>query len=259
MEREQAAGDHDSENPTIVLHRPQSSENIGSAARAMWNMGLSHLIVIDPVRWDSSAARRLATAKAAHVIDGMQVCGTLEEALEAFQFVIGTTARTGGLRQTLWTPAQAARGISDLLPQNRVAVVFGPEDRGLTNHDLRLCQALVRIPTAEFASLNLAQAVMIVCYEIHLAGMTPAQTPAPVLASSAELEQMYSRLQETLTNICLIHPNHADYGMMKVRQFLSRLRLRRAEVRLLRGLCRQIEWYAQHRAAEAFDNAKELH
>jgi tRNA/rRNA methyltransferase len=135
-----------------------------------------------------------------------------------------------------------------LLPRNRVALLFGPEDRGLTNEELERCQALVRIPTTQFASLNVAQAVLILCYELHKAGGLPLRRRrVPRLASVEELEAMYKHLKETLTQISLIHPSYADHGMRKVRQFLSRVRLRRNEVQMIRGLCRQIHWYAERR------------
>ena len=231
---------------TVVLHRPKLPENIGSAARAMWNMGLSRLIVVDPVSTDAVAMRRLATRKAAHILEALTIHETLEEALSPFNYIVGTTARVGGLRQSLQTPEAAASRIVELGPENRIAVLFGPEDRGLTNHALRFCHMFVRIPTAQFSSLNLSQAVMIMCYEIYKAEYgSPKEDETPKLASAEELERMYASLRETLVKISLIQPENPEYWMMKVRQFLNRKGLLSRDTRMIRGLCRQIDWYGR--------------
>ena len=231
---------------TVVLHQPRSPENIGSAARAMWNMGLSRLVVVDPVSTDEIAMRKLATRKAAHILEALTIHETLEEALGPFNYIVGTTARVGGLRQSLKTPETAASRIVELGPENRIAVLFGPEDRGLTNHELRFCHMLVRIPTAEFSSLNVSQAVMILCYEIYKAESgAPERDSKPRLANAEELERMYDALREILVKISLIQPDNPEYWMMKVRQFLNRKGLLSRDTRMIRGLCRQIDWFGR--------------
>jgi tRNA/rRNA methyltransferase len=129
---------------------------------------------------------------------------------------------------------------------NRVAVLFGPEDRGLSNEHLRYCHTIATIPTARFASLNLAQAVMIICYEIFWASRTPPEEVFPRLADKFELEGMYDHLKGVLTKIGFIHPQNPEHWMLNIRRFLSRLPLRAREVRVIRGICRQIDWYAEH-------------
>ncbi len=235
----------------VVLHCPRSPENIGASARAMWNMGLSRLIVVDPFRWDEEATARMATREALHIVRSVEIRASLEDALAPFGFVVGTTARTGGMRDLLWTPRRAAERILDAGRANRIALLFGPEDRGLTNQDLRFCQLLVRIPTSRFGSLNLAQAVLILCYELHLASNEPHPVPpAPALAKAEELERMYADLQEILVRISMISPEHPESEMMKVRRFLSRLGLLSREVRMIRGLARQIRWYGETRVRD---------
>jgi tRNA/rRNA methyltransferase len=121
--------------------------------------------------------------------------------------------------------------------------VFGPENWGLTNAELRLCHALVTIPTAKFASLNVAQAVMILCYEIFLASREDTPDFTPRLATRQELEAMYRQLKETFVNIDFINTENPDYWMGHVRRFFSRVDMRARDVRMVRGICRQIEWY----------------
>ena len=150
-------------NVSIVLHRPRYPENIGAAARAMRNMGIEKLIVIDPQNYDLVKICRMATHAASRVVAQMKVCDTLEEALSDFHFVVGTTARLGGHRKVVSSPARLAERLVSISNQNNIAVMFGPEDRGLTNVDIRFCDILVNIPTADFSSLNLAQAVNMLC------------------------------------------------------------------------------------------------
>ena len=157
---------------------------------------------------------------------------------------MGTTARRGGERQRVSAPDTMARKLAPLMAANRIALVFGPEDRGLTNAELRLCHDLVTIPTAEFSSLNLAQAVMVMAYEVHRAGLQPKGVFAPRLATRHELDGMYAQLTEILTRIDYINPENPDYWMNRLRHFGTRMHLRAKEVSIIRGICRQINWYA---------------
>jgi tRNA/rRNA methyltransferase len=233
-------------NAAIVLLRPRYPENIGSAARALRNMGLGQLIVVDPPNCDLTKVLKLATHEAFDVVEEMECVPTLEEALSPFHYVVGTTARLGGQRQSISTPSVMAAKLAAMLPHNRVALLFGPEDSGLTNADLRLCHELVTIPTAGFASLNLAQAVMVMCYELHMALRQPPQKFNPRLASRHELDGMYAQVKDILVRINYLNPENPDYWMNRVRHFFTRLQLRSREVSIIRGICRQINWYSQH-------------
>ena len=238
------------EHVSIVLCQPRFPENIGSAARAMRNLGLQKLVLVAPENPDRERILTLATHAAATVVDAMRICGSLPEALAPFQYVVGTTARLGGQRRSLTTPAEMARRLISVSRENQIAVLFGPEDRGLTNKDIRLCHALVNIPTAEFSSLNLAQAVMILCYEIFLAARETGPEFAPRLASVHDLEGMYAQLKAVLLKIGFIQPDNPEYWLNNLRQFFARLPLQAREVKIIRGLCRQVEWYAEKRFAD---------
>jgi len=233
------------DNIAIVLHRPRYPENIGAAARAICNMGLHHLVVVNPEDCDLTRVLKMATYAAADIVEQMELFDDLKEALAPFQYIVGTTARLGGQRQAVSSPKEMAATIVAMTRANRVAVLFGPEDRGLTNEAIRLCHSLVNIPTSAFSSLNLAQAVMIVCYEIHSAGRTTTGSAAPRLATRHELEGMYDQLKEILTRIDFVNRENPDYWMNNIRRFFNRLPLRAKEVRIIRGICRQIDWYAK--------------
>jgi tRNA/rRNA methyltransferase len=190
----------------------------------------------------------MATHHVEDIVTEMEVFDDLRKALKAFQYVVGTTARTGSQRQAVQRPRRLAEGLVNISQNNRVAIVFGPEDRGLKNRELQYCDALVTIPTAGFSSINLAQAVMILAYEIFLASSDEPKVFVPRLANRDELEGMYDHLKATLKKIDFANPENPDYWMMSVRRFLSRIGLRAREVKLIRGICRQLDWYVQEQA-----------
>lgn len=230
----------------VVLFRPQLSENIGAVARAACNMGLERLIVVQPDSLHQERMRMMATPAAFHLIENLQVYDDLASALAAFSYVVGTTARRGGLRRELHDPREMARRLVEISQHNDVALLFGPENWGLTNKELPFCHALVTIPTAECASLNLAQAVLVLAYELWLV-RHPKPRYAPRLANVRELESMYAMLKETLVKIDFISHQNPDYWMMNVRRLFNRHGLRAREAQVIKGICRQIDWYVKQR------------
>ena len=232
------------ENVAIVLHRPRVSENIGAAARAMYNMGIHRLIVVEPKNCDMQRVRKLATHAAAAVVDQIQFFESLRQALAPFSFVVGTTARLGRRRRVYDSPSRLARELIPISHNNRIAILFGPEDRGLTAEDLRLCHRLVNIPTSDFSSLNLAQAVMVLCYALFTVEQQGSAAPIPRLAERHELDGMYDQVKDLLVRINYINPENPDYWMDKIRLFFTRMQLRAREVSIIRGICRQVNWYA---------------
>ena len=234
----------------IVLHQPQIPENIGAAARAIRNMGLGELIVVAPKSLDMRRIRMMATRTGEAVISAMTVHDDLPTALGPFGYVACTTARLGGQRQTVLTPEALAREIAPVSENNRVAIVFGPEDRGLANADIRYAHSLVNIPTAELASLNLAQAVMVVCYELQKATRPEKPPFVPRLASRFELDAMYAQLADVLVRISYINPENPEYWINNLRRFFNRYPLRAKEVAIIRGICRQIDWYGRKSHAD---------
>ena len=245
------------ENVSIILSRPRYPENIGAAARAMCNMGFDQLIVVAPQNCDMPRILKMATHAAIEVVEHMQVYQDLQTALGPFNFIVGTTARLGGQRQLVGSASGLAQKLAPISEKNRVGLLFGPEDRGLTNEDIRLCHELVNIPTAEFSSLNLAQAVMVVCYELRRYNQPGRQTFVPRLANRHELEGMYSQLKDILVRISFIQPDNPDYFMNNLRHFGTRLKLRAKEVSIIRGICRQIDWYGRKRYEEGLKNSRD--
>jgi len=232
------------EHITIILHQPRYPENIGAAARSVRNMGIGKLAIVNPQQYDIEKVLKLATHEAADIVEKMQIYSDLKTALASYHYVAGTTARLGGQRQVVISPARLAENLIPISKQNQVAILFGPEDKGLSNEDIRYCHTLVNIPTAEFSSINLAQAVMIICYELFKASMDAKGSFVPRLATRHELDGMYDQLKEMLVRIDYINHENPDYWMNRLRQFFTRMQLRAGDVSIIRGICRQMNWYA---------------
>jgi tRNA/rRNA methyltransferase len=210
----------------------------------MKNMGLRDLTLVAPRGFRRFPAEAMAV-HADDVLDRMSRVPTLAEAVADCGWVVGTTCRPGSYRRRPRSPREAASGIADVASRNRVALVFGPEDHGLSNDDLKLCHELVTIPThGEYVSLNLAQAAQIFFYEIFLA-IHPAREEAATLATSGRLEQMYGRLRDALLRIGFLHGANPDHIMFTLRRVFGRARLEDREVAIWLGIARQIEWFAE--------------
>jgi tRNA/rRNA methyltransferase len=230
-------------NVRIVLVRPKSSGNVGAVARAMKNTGLRDLVLVAP----RGFRRRSAAAMAVHaddVLDATRTERTLHAAVADCGWVLGTTCRAGGYRRRPRTPREVAAELVSVAGTNRVALVFGPEDHGLSNEELKLCHELVTIPThSSYRSLNLAQAVLVVAYELFLAAHAPGADAAP-LATSARMELLYENLRAALLEIGFLHGANPDHILFAVRRIFGRARLDDRDVAILLGVARQIRWFA---------------
>jgi len=237
-------------NISIVLYKPKYAGNIGAVARAAKNMGISNIIVAGKADYDRAEMQQRSTHLAADVLEQTIYADSLEEALGSFNYIVGTTARLGKARGPFISPRAAAQNIAGLSQKNSIALLFGPEDTGLANDQLLLCHSVVTIPTArEFTSLNLSHAVMILCYEIYIASSlaVAALETKPKLALSSELEGMYGQIKDLLARIGFFNPENPDYWMLDVRRFFSRCGLLPREVKIIRGICRQLEWSVLHK------------
>ena len=231
------------DNIAVVLQEPHYPENIGAAVRAAKNMGVSRVLTVNPAGCDLTRILKTATHHAEDLVLDIEVFERLEDALKPFQYVVGTTARRGSHRQSVANPRQLARDLVPISQKNQVALLFGPEASGLANEHTRYCDLLVTIPTADFSSINLAQAVMIMVYEIFTAASEKKEHFVPRLANRFELEAMYAHLKETLVKINFLSQDNPDYRLESIRRFFSRMQVRGRDVQLVRGICRQIEWY----------------
>jgi tRNA/rRNA methyltransferase len=231
-------------NIVIILVGTKHPGNIGSAARAMFNMGLNHLILASPQCEISDESYRLAKGGKG-VLDSAKICRDLKSALRGIRLLVGTTGKSGGYRAPAYSLRSLAPRILDQACRQKVGILFGPEDTGLIDDDLRFCPLLIRIPTQHKAhSINLSQAVMIVCYELLLGSLEHEPERVPRLASLEQIEAMYVQLEAALLNIGFLQAQNAGHMMLRLRQLLGRAGLEIPDVGILRGIARQIDWYA---------------
>jgi len=236
-------------NVGLILVGPRYPENIGASARIAFNFGISRLTVVRDSEPDQERMLKMATHKASHLIENMLVVKTTREAAEPYHFIVATTARQGRQRLRNSTPRKIMKEVSPLTadPNNRIGLMFGPENAGLTNEDLDFCQFSSTIPTADFSSLNLAQAVAIHCYELSTAlgaGRVGSPTKSPY-ANSFDQEGMYEHIANALKEVTFLNDANQTFWMRKIRQFLGRRHLTKKEASLIRGICRKLLWHSR--------------
>lgn len=230
-------------NVRIVLVEPEHPGNVGSAARALWTMGLEQLVVVNPV-CDPRADEAYWLAHAAsHIIDQLQIVPTLEEALAGTVFSVGTTRRHRRVAYPVFLPGEAVGQIRERAPSQPVAIVFGRESSGLTNPELALCSIQSTIPCArEEHSLNLAQAVLVYTTALYDASLTSAERDFDwKLVSHAEMEHFYRRLEQILMLLDTRPATTMESYLARFRRVFSRMALETRDVRLLHKLLNRIE------------------
>jgi TrmH family RNA methyltransferase len=228
---------------SVVLVNPLYPGNIGSTARAMKTMGLSHLVLVAPRVLPDEETYRMAV-EASDIVDGIMYCDTIEEACSSFGLCIGVTRRMGKRRHRVLTPEELAREILPRYIPARVALLFGSESSGLSNEDVEHCNYLVSIPSsARYGTLNLSHAVMIMCYEIfkaHGAFEHPGAKEDFVWSSPAQMATFYKVLRGTLDEIDFSSPDRRDHVVADIKGVLSRTRLEEWEMKLFLGVMRQV-------------------
>ncbi len=239
------------DNVGLILVSPNYPENIGASARIACNFGLSGITVVSNRVPDQERMLKMATHKAAHIIKGMRLVATTKEAAEPFNFIVATTAKEGRQRLRCQAPRAVMEEIAPLAlaPENHIALMFGPENCGLGNEDMDLCQFASTIPTADFSSLNLAQAIAIHCYELYTAiPAVKAKKPKKNIAyaNSFDTEGMYSHIAEALSEITFLDDNNQTYWMRNIRQFLGKIRLSKKDASIVRGICRKFLWHSRN-------------
>jgi tRNA (cytidine32/uridine32-2'-O)-methyltransferase len=231
------------ENIKIVLVKTSHTGNIGSTARAMKTMGLSQLVLVDPLTAPDGKASALA-AGAGDVLANAQTVSTLAEAVADCGLVIGTSARSRTLSWPMLEPRECGEKLVAEVQQNPVALVFGRENNGLSNDELQQCHFHVCIPAnPQYSSLNLAAAVQTLCYEIRMAHLAQVRQPQSQseYPLAQDLEGFYTHLEQTLHKTSFIIPQHPGMVMTKLRRLFNRARPEAQELNILRGILASIE------------------
>jgi tRNA/rRNA methyltransferase len=253
------------EHIRIVLVEPAGALNVGAAARVMANMGLSQLVLVNPQCDPNGDEARLMAVHAAAILAQSQVVGSLPDALRGCVRAIATTFRDRALNTEMELPEVA---LPWLLKQSdtegATALIFGPEDRGLSNEELNYAQRFVRIPADEaYASLNLAQAIAVCCYELaravqprSLEMMHPSPVAPQKTVTLEKLEGFHQHLESVLLKIGYLYPHTAESRMEKFRRFFLRAAPTPQELAMLRGILRQMEW-ALTQASNSFPSGND--
>lgn len=262
------ASQPDFNNICVVLVQTSHPGNIGAAARALKNMGIPNLRLVDPRTPFPSDEATWRSASATDVLERAQVFASMEDAVADCGLVIGTSARSRRMPWPVLTPRQCANHVVQDAGKNKVALVFGREDTGLSNEELQLCHYHVQIPAnAEYSSLNLAAAVMVICYEVRVA-MLEALAPAGDEAAQREqrfaedkvynpdnetefwdvpkadahqLELFYQHLEKTLTDLTFHKPENPRLLMQRMRRLFTRIRPDTMEINILRGILAYVD------------------
>lgn len=231
----------------IVLVEPKEPGNVGAVARAMKNMGLSRLYLVNPPDHKSGDARKMAHGSG-EVLYGATVTRTLGEALSGTVLAVGATHRRRQNMDLLYGPGEAALRLMSLSDVQEGALVFGREENGLTNNELQLCRMVSKIPTAHaYPSLNLAQAVLIFGYELYQAVDPPAQTPSLDLASFEEVESMHSHIASALGKLGFIARHRPETFQRALRRLFGRIPLERRDTATVHKIFRQIDKFVARR------------
>ncbi|ONN00100.1 tRNA (cytosine(32)/uridine(32)-2'-O)-methyltransferase TrmJ [Pseudomonas aeruginosa] len=242
----------------VVLVNTSHPGNIGGAARAMKNMGLSQLVLVQPESFPHGDAVARASG-ATDILDAARVVDTLEEALSGCSVVLGTSARDRRIPWPLLDPRECATTCLEHLEANgEVALVFGRKYAGLTNEELQRCQFHVHIPSdPEFGSLNLAAAVQVLTYEVRMAWLAAQGKPTKMekfestsmlnteLVTADELELYYAHLERTLIDIGFLDPEKPRHLMSRLRRLYGRSAISKLEMNILRGILTETQKVAR--------------
>jgi TrmH family RNA methyltransferase len=255
------------QNIRVVLVNTSHPGNIGGAARAMKNMGLSRLVLVQPKDFPSAEAVARA-AGAVDILDNARIVNSLEEALDGCGLVLGTSARDRHIPWPLLDPRECATACMKQVEQaGEVALVFGREDSGLSNDELQRCHFHVHIPSdPEFSSLNLATAVQVLTYEVRMAWLAAQGQPTkmaklethaeqsslPVTAD--ELERFYTHLESTLVQIGFHDPDNPRHLMSRLRRLYGRSGISKLEMNILRGILTETQKVARGEVYKRRDN-----
>jgi len=236
------------DNISVIMINTTHPGNIGAAARALKNMGLSKLVLVDPKEYPTAKATWRA-AGATDVLEQVEVVSTIDEAIADCGLVIGTSARERRIPWPLLTPRECGDRVCHESKQHKVAIIFGREDRGLTNEELQKCHYHVHIPAnPEYSALNIAAAIQVIVYEIRMTALAP-ESGEPLQftdwdvprAKNEALEHYYTHLEETLAKLKFLDPDNPRQTVTRMRRLFNRIRMDEMELSILRGMLTSIQ------------------
>lgn len=239
------------DNISIVLVGTMYAGNIGSAARAMMNMGIRDLRLVNPEEIHTEESRNMAV-NAWEMVRSAPVFGSLAEAVSGSSLVVGTTCRRGRRQRAReYLPGEIAPLARKAAEDSAISIVFGPERGGLTEAELASCQYLVNIPaSSQLPTLNLSQAVLIICYELFTCLEYPETVndclPGVEYPTQEEREQMFLHLEKTLLDIGFLSSSNPSHIMLSLRRMLGGESLSRRDLKIVRGIMSRVDWFVEH-------------
>ena len=242
------------DNLRVILVEPGTPGNIGATARVLKTTGIERVILVNPGNWDTLEARKLAHGSG-DILDRIQVFPNLKTAIADCHLVVGTTHREGRTRDLISTPDRVVSQLAQQIHHRRIALVFGREKDGLWQEELKLCHQLLRFPTAvTYPSLNLSHAVLLLTYQLYSA-IAPAQPkPQLDLATSSQLEQMYTNIQQALSSIGFTPYNDDPEHFGRVlRRFFNKLDMEVRDIRAIQTICGQIHKFSRRSGSGTTD------
>ncbi len=241
-------------NLHVVLVEPRNAGNIGSSVRAMKNMGISHLRLVNPVSYRWEAEQKKLGYRSQDIVAKSIEYGTLADAVADMNLVLLATTKEGKWKQDFLLPQAAAELAAGRLYKEKIAIVFGREDSGVTVDESQLVDYCIHIPMAgSYPSLNLSQAVLVVLYEMFKqTGMVPS-LPYPKLAKKKAFERLHDNIWLLMK---AMHIKEPDYGLFhrSLRRALNRTRWTRADIAVFDRACKQIRWFVNNLTKDDFND-----
>ncbi len=250
----------------IVLVGTSHPGNIGASARAMKNMGLSQLVLVNPLEFPSDQAIWRAVG-AADLLEKARVVSSLDEAVADCSLVIGTSARGRRIPWPVFEPRRCADRIAEESPDAEIAIVFGAEKMGLSNEDLHRCNYHLTIPVnPEYSSLNLGAAVQVVSYELRMKQLELLETATvgemdgwdSEFCRADQMEHFYEHLEQTMIDVDFHDPENPRQLMTRLRRLFSRTRLDKMELSILRGILTNTQRNASVQSSQSAEKSKDL-
>ena len=241
-------------NMYVVMVEPKNAGNIGSAIRAMKNMGIANLRLVNPVDYRDNEEQRKLGYRSQEIVENSQVFSTLSEALADISTVFLATARKGKWKKNFISPDECGDMVAERIQKEKVALVFGREDSGVTIDESQLANFHIHIPSAvSYPSLNLSQAVMVLSYEVFKkVGMKPQKNPYPKVAP----KKSYARLTDNIWSLMKrLEFREEDYGLFhrSLRRALSRTHWTNADIAVFDRACKQVRWFCENHLGMKFE------
>lgn len=240
------------DNIYVVLVEPKNAGNIGSVVRAMKNMGISHLRLVNPVEYRDVTEQKKMGYRSQEIIESSEEFETLAHALADMSLVFLATSKKGKWKKDFIFPGKAGEIIAERLKQEKIAIVFGREDSGVTIDESQTANYYITVPTAvTYPSLNLSQAVLLVLYEVYRKVIEPPPVSFPNRAEKKEFDRLYDNIWDLMKSLLIKEP---DKGLFhrSLRRALNRTHWTNADIAVFDRACKQVRWFVQNRTKEDF-------